>query len=250
MIQVETTQEALAAQAQQLEAALSLNHGFNIKPNAFKLKLTTEGLFLYWLEQPGFTPFKICFTTGKQAWRVQNSGRQEAVVRAVGVVKGKRPQVLDATAGLGRDAMILAAAGCSVALLERHPVIHALLADAWARAKNEAQVRDGMIERVTLLPAGSLLNLSFTLDFVPDVIYLDPMYPSRTKSAAVKKEMQILQALVGEDLDSDKLLPAALSLAAQRVVVKRPIQADYLNQLPPHSQVKSKKHRFDIYIKP
>ena len=62
----------------------------------------------------------------------------------------------------------------------------------------------------------------------PDVVYLDPMYPHRQKSALVKKEMRVFQSLVGADEDADLLLAPALALATRRVVVKRPDYAEPL----------------------
>jgi len=82
----------------------------------------------------------------------------------------------------------------------------------------------------------------------PDVIYLDPMYPHREKSAAVKKEMRVFQSLVGEDLDADNLLEPALALAKYRVVVKRPSYAPPLNNKKPSTSIKMKKNRFDVYV--
>ena len=82
-----------------------------------------------------------------------------------------------------------------------------------------------------------------------DVVYLDPMYPHREKSALVKKEMRVFQTLVGADLDADGLLAPAIALATKRVVVKRPDYAEDLDGVKPHSVIETKKNRFDLYIK-
>jgi 16S rRNA (guanine1516-N2)-methyltransferase len=86
----------------------------------------------------------------------------------------------------------------------------------------------------------------------PDVVYLDPMYPHRTKSALVKKEMRLLRALVGDDEDTGELLQAALGCAIKRVVVKRPkgappVMPTQTNSLRPSAAVESKNTRYDIY---
>ena len=81
----------------------------------------------------------------------------------------------------------------------------------------------------------------------PDVIYLDPMFPVRSKSAQVKKEMRIFHQLVGADPDSDSLLDAALSQARYRVVVKRPRIAPALANTPPNYTLEGKSNRYDIY---
>ena len=82
----------------------------------------------------------------------------------------------------------------------------------------------------------------------PDVVYLDPMFPHRQKSALVKKEMRVFQSLVGADLDADALLPAALAVAGKRVVVKRPDYAGFLNDMPPSMSIETPSKRFDVYI--
>jgi 16S rRNA (guanine1516-N2)-methyltransferase len=81
----------------------------------------------------------------------------------------------------------------------------------------------------------------------PDVIYIDPMYPERKKSALVKKDMQILQRLHGKDVNASELLENALLFAKKRVVVKRPINAETLSSRIPNTCIKSKKTRYDIY---
>lgn len=82
----------------------------------------------------------------------------------------------------------------------------------------------------------------------PAVVYLDPMYPHRSKSALVKKEMRILRILVGDDEDSAKLLTSALQVANKRVVVKRPAYAPPLTGLEPNLVFKTKNNRFDVYL--
>lgn len=219
----------------------------------FVLELSSQGLQLRWREDAKTTPLLPDFIRGKQAWRRQAGGmRQEAIVRALGIAKGHRPSILDATAGLGRDAMILAHAGCDVRLLERHPAIHALLSNAIERAAQDPQAGAWVATQVEVLPCGSLLDsrtLQTLAEQPPMAIYLDPMFPHREKSAQVKKDMQMLQHLVGADPDADHLLPAALALATHRVVVKRPVKAPVLGGQNPSTQVVSKKHRFDIYNK-
>lgn len=241
----------LAPAAAALAAELGLPQEDQQEP--FILELTAQGLQLRWKAEPKVTPLLLDFVGGKQGWRRQAGGiRDEAIVRAFGIQKGHRPDILDATAGLGRDAMVLAHAGCSVRLLERQPSIHALLSDAVYRASHDPDIGEWVSGRVRVLAAGSILQPAYTNQLAhkpPMAIYLDPMFPHRDKSAAVKKDMQMLQALVGDDDDSDALLPIALSLATHRVVVKRPAKAPYLNQQAPQSQVTTKKHRFDVYIK-
>jgi 16S rRNA (guanine1516-N2)-methyltransferase len=83
----------------------------------------------------------------------------------------------------------------------------------------------------------------------PQVIYLDPMFPHRDKSALVKKEMRLFRPLVGDDMDAPALLEAALALASHRVVVKRPRKAPCIEGPKPSHALEGKSSRYDIYPK-
>jgi 16S rRNA (guanine1516-N2)-methyltransferase len=156
---------------------------------------------------------------------------------------------MDATAGLGRDAFVLACHGCKVMMLERNPVIAALLADGLERAESDPEIGAMVRERMILQRGDSLTELTrLPPELYSEVVYLDPMYPHRGKSALVKKEMRLLRALVGDDEDSGQLLTAALKVAGKRVVVKRPATAPPLPGPKPDLDFKTKSHRFDIYL--
>jgi 16S rRNA (guanine1516-N2)-methyltransferase len=134
-----------------------------------------------------------------------------------------------------------------VTLIERSPVVAALLQDGLARAAVDPDIGMWVSERMQLLHGSALTNL-LTLPARPEVIYLDPMFPHKQKSALVKKEMRVFQSLVGPDLDADALLPAALMMADKRVVVKRPAYAGWLNEQAPSMAIETKNNRFDVYI--
>lgn len=206
---------------------------------------------IYWelkkLDEPKLGSVFVDFTTGTMAHRRKfGGGRGEAVAKAVGVKKGELPTVIDATAGLGRDAFVLASIGCKVRLVERHPVVRLLLQNGLERAYANAEIGNWMRENMQLLEVNHITELNPEIDFA-DVVYLDPMYPHKNKSALVKKEMRVFQSLVGADLDADTLLAPALKLAKKRVVVKRPDYAEYLAQQKPQFSRETKNHRFDIY---
>ncbi|VFP78657.1 Ribosomal RNA small subunit methyltransferase J [Candidatus Erwinia haradaeae] len=173
-------------------------------------------------------------------------GTSEAIAKAVGIKKNYFPNILDATAGFGRDSFILAMLGCHIRMLERNPVVAALLDDGLRRGYTDKKIGSWLSEHMTLLPSSSLL-VSENIDPIPDVVYLDPMYPLKKKKALVKKEMRILQSLVGMDADADSLLHPARMLAKKRVVVKRPRNAQALSRTHTDHILKTKKHRFDIY---
>jgi len=174
-------------------------------------------------------------------------GRQQPIARALGLKKGLTPAVVDATAGLGRDAFVLASLGCPVLMLERHPVIHALLEDGLRRLTLKGDSCKPLTERLNLQRADARQWLATNAQGI-DVVYLDPMYPHRTKSALVKKEMRVLRQLVGDDLDVVSVLETALQVARQRVVVKRPKTAPAIGTTSPSFSVESKNTRYDIYL--
>ncbi|WP_423738307.1 class I SAM-dependent methyltransferase [Caviibacterium pharyngocola] len=199
------------------------------------------------LDEPKLGAVYVDFVGGAMAHRRKfGGGRGEAVAKAVGIKKDYLPSVIDATAGLGRDAFVLAALGCRVRLIERHPVVRLLLQDGLRRAYADAEIGELMQRTMQLLPVKQLSDLA--PDCVADVVYLDPMYPHKQKSALVKKEMRVFQHLVGADSDADELLAPALRIAQKRVVVKRPDYAEFLAKKAPHFSRETKNHRFDIYL--
>lgn len=211
--------------------------------------LSTDKGYLELLKtnEPKLGGIYVDFISGAMAHRRQfGGGRGEAVAKAVGIKGDYLPTVIDATAGLGRDAFVLAAIGCKVTMFERHPVVAALLDDGLNRAYQNVEIGNWLIDRLSLIYSNSLDKLSDITD-KPDVVYLDPMFPHRQKSALVKKEMRIFQELVGSDSDADGLLLSAREIAKKRVVVKRPDYAPFLAEQKPTSSVKTKNHRFDIY---
>ena len=191
----------------------------------------------------------IDFTSGNLAHRQQfGGGRGQAIAKAIGLKQGvEPPSIIDATAGLAKDAFVLACLGCPVILLERSPIIVELINNAIARAEEYEHFQ-------TIIRTGFKVILTSSIKYLhevvvkPDVIYLDPMYPERKKTASVKKNMQLLQQLLGKDEDTEELLDTALSAARKRVVVKRPKGAPPLSKLQPTYQVSSKKTRYDIYL--
>ena len=170
------------------------------------------------------------------------------IAKAVGLQPGVRPTVVDATAGLGRDAFVLAQLGCQVTLIERNPLIAALLEDGLQRAAADADVA-AIVSRMRLLRGDAIALLNTWPDEVPQVVYLDPMFPHRDKSALVKKEMRLFRPVVGDDDDAPALLDAALALATHRVVVKRARKAPAIAGPKPTLVLEGNSSRFDIYPK-
>lgn len=175
-------------------------------------------------------------------------GAGQMIAKAVGLASGIRPHVLDATAGLGKDAFVLASLGCSVTLLERAPIVHALLSDGLERAWQLPDVAE-VVDRMTLHHANSIEwmrgQAAQGVGFA--VVYLDPMFPHNEKSALVKKEMRLFRPIVGDDLDASALLDAAFAVAENRVVVKRPRKAPTIDDRKPSHQLLGKSSRYDVY---
>ena len=216
----------------------------------YLLDLTLERLELRAQAAAAPGPVYADFLTGPLAYRRRGGGgRQQPLARAVGLKGGGNPQVLDATAGLGRDAFALASLGCTVQLVERSLIIAVLLRHGLERAAQDPEIGAWVRERLRLTVADSrvfMANLSANQR--PDVVYLDPMYPHRSKAALVKKAMRLLRQLAGDDPDAPELLAVALQCACRRVVVKRPRSAPPLEGLEPTLSITAPNTRFDIYL--
>ncbi len=280
-IAVVYTSEGAAARAGQLAARLQtdakpalpaepLRHPTRGKtpPDQAQPRLVVDptNTTLEWGPHPP-TRLQLTFISGKNRYRAENSQRRdETLARAVGI--GKRLAqnelahycVLDVTSGLGRDAWALASLGCCVIMMERCDWLQWMQRDALLQAL-EHPATHACAQRVTLVHANAIDWLRLLHKMQPghtpsiNAIYLDPMYPARAKSAAVKKDMQALQQLIGKDEDGAELLTQALLAAAssgiERVVVKRPRSAKPLeNQtgVAVHHTHESRKTRYDVYL--
>jgi 16S rRNA (guanine1516-N2)-methyltransferase len=195
-------------------------------------------------------PLYVDFLTGPLGYRLaRERGRRQPLGRAAGLSGTDPVNLVDATAGLGRDGLLLAVMGCRVTLLERSGAIAALLSDGLERAAASPALARLVRERVRLHHTDAIQWLdSAPPEARPDVVYLDPMYPPRHKSALVKKAMRAFRELVGDDQDAAMLLESALGRARRRVVVKRPRRAPPLPGPAPTTRIATKTTRYDVYI--
>jgi 16S rRNA (guanine1516-N2)-methyltransferase len=215
----------------------------------FALQVSDDGLQLQQLGEDAPGPVRVDFVEGKAAHRrLFGGGSGQMIAKAVGIQPGVRPRVLDATAGMGKDAFVLASLGCEMSLIERQPIIAALLEDGLARGVQDLEV-GGIIGQMRLLTGNSIELMRNWQGEPPQVIYVDPMFPHREKTALVKKEMRLFRPLVGDDMDAPALLEAALALATHRVVVKRPRKAPCIEGVKPSYALDGKSSRYDIYPK-
>lgn len=210
----------------------------------------TQGLWLRLRTARRELAIRADLGTGGQARRGGHaSPRGEAIARACGLSRHGPRHIVDATAGLGRDAHILARVGARVTLIERSAVLVVLLEDGLERAAGQ-DWNLNWLGRMRLIEGDAAAWLrSSTTQERPEVVFLDPMYPHRAKAAAPRKEMQVLQTLLGGVDDSHRLLQAARETASDRVVVKRPRHAQTLAQQAPHYQIAGRSTRFDVYLR-
>ena len=188
---------------------------------------------------------------------------RELLVRAARVKRredgdgtGAPPAAIDATAGLGQDSFLLAAAGFEVTLFEADLVIAALLADALERAREDTRTSE-TVRRMHLVAGDAVEGMRDLARAVaagegaaPDVVYLDPMFPERRKSAAVKKKFQLLHRLERPCENAAELLDAAISLRPRKVVVKRPAKGEPLAGRAPAHALAGKAIRYDVIVPP
>ncbi|KPN72021.1 class I SAM-dependent methyltransferase [Neisseria sp. 83E34] len=203
-----------------------------------------DGISLCKVGEKGWV--KVDFVSGAAQYR-RTKGGGELIAKAVNHTA--KPIVWDGTGGLGRDAFVLAALGLQVRVFEQNPVVACLLADGLARAAESEEMAE-ITGRITLCFGNAIALMPELVKHQgkPDVVYLDPMYPERQKSAAVKKEMAYFHDLVGMADDEAALLRVARETAKKRVVVKRPRLGNFLNHEKPAYQYSGKSTRFDVYL--
>jgi len=222
-----------------------------LKKQTFFLRYSNETLSLQLNTQKQALQFSIDFIGGKSNHRrLYGGGKKQPLAKACGLDKHPDWRVFDATGGVGKDAFVLASLGAKLTLCEKNPIIFNLLIDALDRANHDNEISE-IAKRITAINGDSVEVLANLVDEQkPDVIYLDPMYPHRKKSAMIKKDMQVLQVLAGhETLNNAKLFEQAMKTAQKRIVIKRPKTADTLIAHPPSYCVESVNTRYDVYVK-
>ncbi|KTC65565.1 SAM-dependent methyltransferase [Legionella adelaidensis] len=223
--------ESLAFQAKtlakELNSPIDNSHFPRIQIREERLELLVEG----------FSPLFVDFNSSLIKKR-QQAGKNQGLIQACKPGKGLR--IIDATAGWGKDAAILASFGANVLMLERNPVMSLLLEDGLKRLPTSTNLslisQDARVFLLNLPP-----------EEYPDLIYIDPMHPERQKSALVKKEMQVLQHIIGTDQDAQELIEIARNRCNKKVVVKWPQKLPA--KIKPSYSIEGKTIRFDIYTR-
>lgn len=236
-----------------------------------------DGKLSLWAPLDSAKPLSVDFVEGALGYRLA-AGRvhHERLVKALGKIP-PAATIVDATAGLGRDSALLAAAGFRVMMVEQQPALQLLLEDGLQRLQQhtsdyslqlvKANAEDWLVRTssageqrpepnkqasVRTSSAGEQLTEPNqpTTDEPPAVVYIDVMFPERKKSAAVKKDLAWLQHLapIPTLAEEQQLLQHARQTASHKVIVKRPAKAPYFGNQAPSSQVKGKTVRFDVYL--
>lgn len=175
-----------------------------------------------------------------------SSLENEMLVKASKLKEIRSPLVVDATAGMGEDSLLLAASGCRVILFEQDEIIASLLADTIKRSKSIPELAN-IVGRMEVRNEDSIEALkSGALN--PDIVYLDPMFPKRQKSGLIKKKFQLLQQLEAPCVNENELMEAAIASKPKKIVVKRPAKGPNLAGKKPSYVVDGKVVRYDCYI--
>ncbi len=187
----------------------------------------------------------------KQNKRSFPASKKNLFSQAVG---RKTQKVIDATGGWLGDTLMMCSQNYQVQVLERHWLLQGFIAEACQRLSES----EWLIANQAPLPE---LNRTDAIDYLKnaelavDCVYIDPMFPPKVKqSAAVRKSMQVLHELIGQDMDANLLFLAAYSSDVRRIVVKRPDYAEPLHinldaAKSPTETLKGKLVRYDVYIR-
>ena len=210
----------------------------------FYLFIDENGLALQAVTNPAPGPLRVEFS--KLHKRIADALLNQNLLKACGVRKANRPSVLDATAGLGTDSFLLTAAGCCVEALEVNPIVYALLSDGIERYKQLGRQEQELISRLKIRNENFLNTKVGGERF--QVVYLDPMFPAKSKTAQAKKDMAYVQNLIGKNSQSEKMFEVAKELAQERVVVKRAKSSPNITETQADITFKGSRSRFDVYL--
>ena len=206
------------------------------------LQMTEEGLCLTDGELSIMADFREMLPRLKQS-----NLQREMLVKAARIKGQEMPQTLvDATAGFGEDSLILAAAGFQVRLYEFDEIIAALLQDCMDRAREIPELQEA-VGRMELVCGDSVAGMKL-LEYKPDIVLLDPMFPARQKSALIKKKFQLIQRLESPCSTEADLLDAAIVADRKRLVIKRPLKGPFLAERKPSYSLEGKAIRYDCFV--
>ena len=217
-----------------------------------RINFEAQGVSIQGFGEYATNKVQVDFVGGSLSRRSQHKHLHgEMVAKAVGIKKYPNSKVFDATTGLARDSFILATLGCQMDMMEQSNIIACLIVDGLKRGQDENELAATMA-RMNFKQGNSLDYMQAQRDnelLRPDVVYLDPMFPDRQKTALAKKEMRLFQLFgLDEESDLDLMLEAAMRFAKRHVVLKRPLKAAPLNHFRPSHSISGRSCRFDVYV--
>ncbi len=221
---------------------IPISTGERVPPGEFRITLFQNSVEL-WDEHSKKHGMPINFKSTDLRTGSGSLSHKQPLAKAIG---RSTQTILDATAGLGHDAFLLACLGWSVHAVERHPIIFTLLNESLLSTREDDRIKTVLCDRLHIYNQDAISWMSDTNNPAVDVIYLDPMFDERRSSALPKKPAQILRRIVGHDTDNQELFNCAIEHATNKVVVKRSDHDPPLAGKPSHSY-KGKIVRYDVY---
>ena len=218
---------------------------FKKKVEEFK-KQTQKDTFFYLIQENNKwilldeeqNSLAIDFDEDHLNYRRKPAGKSDLLLKAIGK---KSKNILDVSCGLGIDSVFLLGQGLSVESFERNPLVYFLLSQAkLSSSRNE--IKSWPIHFLDA-QSDSLDELIKQKTF--DVIYFDPMFPEKKKTALSKQEMQLFKNLVGADEDAVEILKKILNYGI-KIVVKRPLRSEFLLEKPKMT-FEGNSIRFEVY---
>ena len=221
----------------------------SLAEKSFTLEHTSEGLTLFYDNMS----LRWDFSTLLKRIKPHNLNG-EMLIKAAKLKneEGSSLTALDLTAGLGEDSFLLAAYGFNVIMYEKNHIIASLLEDSLKRGKADSNSAISEVaNRMTFFEGDSIeaiKKMKKNGAFIPDLVYMDPMFPERTKSGLVKKKLQLFKELEEPCDQEEEMLQAAMDLNPRKIVVKRPIKGAYLAGVKPSYSIKGSVIRYDCII--
>lgn len=185
----------------------------------------------------------VDFLKGSLGWRLKRKDHETLLKKALGK-KNNNLTIFDGTAGFLSDALIFLALGHKVIACEQSKVLFLLLSDAIDRAK----IKLSFLDNLNLIH-GDALDVYKSMQNI-DVIYLDPMYPSKKKSALTSGSMSDIKSILKlENIENleDEVFFDFKKNKFKKIILKRPIKSKIIDDSFNY-QIKGKSTRFDVYI--
>jgi 16S rRNA (guanine1516-N2)-methyltransferase len=201
---------------------------------------SAEGLSLYCNK---FKPFNFKLFYNELLQQRLRTPHKELLIQALNLKPASSYHVADVTAGLGVDALILAAAGFAVTMVENNPYLALGLSYLCYEFK-------AVFPNLNVVYANSIDFLT-TTSHEFDVIYLDPMFNYKKKSLA-KKNIQLIDLCITHSrlaaVVDLKLFNLAQDKAKHKVIVKRDNKQRQISSVFYPTSIKlGKTVRFDVY---